>query len=131
MLPINSPRIASKGFYTDRPDIPHYQDNENKSKKPVINLPWNSDKVEIIEELKKDCFGEKENSEAYQGDAGEENFTKDEIYDYLIEKATGTAGTNQTTLLHIPNASRGSDARIRINTLNLNRLRGGINRNHF
>jgi hypothetical protein len=54
VLSINSPRIAPKGFYSDRPDIPHYQDNENKTKKPVLNLPQINEKVEIIEELKKD-----------------------------------------------------------------------------
>ena len=54
VLSINSPRIAIKGFYTERDDIPHYQPNENKSKKPVLNLPATNEKVEIIEELKKD-----------------------------------------------------------------------------
>jgi len=130
VLPLNSPRIAGKGFYTDRADIPHYQETDNKSKKPVMNLPTNADKIEIIEELKKDWFGDSAEDNPYvSGEPGEEQFSKEEIYEYLIEKAT--VPNNQTSLLHIPHGGRGGDVRIRVNTLSLNRLRSGFNRNHF
>jgi hypothetical protein len=52
VLPLSSPRIAKLGFYTNRNDIPHYQETDNQCKKPVMNLPSSSDKFEIIEELK-------------------------------------------------------------------------------
>lgn len=123
VLSISSPRIANKGFYSDRDDIPHYQETDNKSKKPVINLPLNSDKVEIIEELKKDWF------EDSNGDVQFANESSIGVYENLIERVTGN--NNHSTLLQIPNGRGGSDARIRINALNLERFRNGFNRNHF
>mmetsp|Transcript_2246 Transcript_2246/g.2111 ORF Transcript_2246/g.2111 Transcript_2246/m.2111 type:complete len:141 (+) Transcript_2246:103-525(+) len=54
VLPLNSPRIANAGFYTSRTDIPYYQSTDNKAKKPVLNMPISNEKIDIIEELKKD-----------------------------------------------------------------------------
>lgn len=142
VLPLNSPRIAKAGFYTSREDIPHYQETDNKSKKPVLNLPSNVEKVAIIEELKKDWMIDAENAENTNkhSDAGDESLNEEEVYEYLIDKVSAPnrnfnrdmrTFNSQTSFVHLPPGARGGDVRIRVNTSNFNRLRSVFNRNHF
>lgn len=142
VLPLNSPRIAKTGFYTSREDIPHYQETDNKSKKPVLNLPSNNDKIEIIEELKKDCMINNDNPEDATkiGEPGEEPLHEEEVYEYLIDKVSAQNRglsrdlrtlNSQTSFVHLPPGTRPGDVRIRVNTSSFNRLRSVFNRNHF
>lgn len=142
VLPLNSTRIAKPGFYTSRDDIPRYQDTDNKAKKPVLNLPSINDKIEIIEELKKDCLKNNEGEEDTQklAETGEEPLNDDDVYEYLIDKVT-TGGRSygrdlrslnpSSSFVHLPQSSRSNDVRIRLNTSNLGRLRTVFRGNHF
>jgi hypothetical protein len=144
VLPLTSTRIAKEGFYSSRDDIPYYQETENKSKKPVVNMPSLSDRIEIIEELKKECLRDNEEGESLQkaDEPGEEPLNDEEVYDYLIDKvSTNGRGFNRegaralntqtTSFVHLPPGARGGDVRIRVNTSGFNRLRSVFNRSHF
>lgn len=144
VLPLTSTRVAKEGFYSSRDDIPYYQETDNKSKKPVVNMPLINDKIEIIEELKKDCLRDNEEGDLSQkvDEPGEEPLNDEEVYEYLIDKVSAnTRGANRdglrslntqtTSFVHLPPGSRGGDVRIRVNTSGFNRLRSVFNRSHF
>ena len=143
VLPINSVRIAKSGFYTSRTDIPYYQDTDNKAKKPVVNMPNSTEKIDIIEELKKDCLRDSDNSEnsSKLDEQEEEPLNEEEVYEYLMDKVSSNGrgynrdlrslNTQTTSLVHLPSGTRGGDVRIRVNALGFNRLRSVFNRSHF
>lgn len=127
-------------------DIPFYQDTDNKAKKPVMNLPSNTEKIDIIEELKKDCLRDNSDDEDGHkpvGEPGEEPLNEEEVYDYLIDKVSNRSrggpareaarlNTQTTSVFDLNPFERGNrDVRIRVNTNGLSRLRGMFNRNQF
>lgn len=106
----------------------------------MLNLPTSNDKIEIIEELKKDCFKSHEGNcdQTSLGESGEELYQEEDVYEYLIDKvSTQSRGMNrdfralnsQSSFLHFPPGNRGGDVRIRVNTSSFNRLRSVLNRN--
>jgi hypothetical protein len=136
VLSLSSQRIAKCGFYTEREDIPYYQKTDNKLKKPVLNLPSKSDKIEIIQDLTKDCLKYSEEDAQEKGNESSEELLNDEdVYEYLIDKVSTRTGNynrdlrslnTQTSFVHIPPTGRG-DVRIRVNTSNFNRMLNRLN----
>jgi hypothetical protein len=143
---MNSNRIAKEGFYTSRTDLPYYQMTDNKLKKPVLNLPSKTDKIQIIQDLTNECLkysSEEDNLQASNSSSGEP-LNEEDMYEYLIEKVStqnwssqgssnranfGQINFNrdsrslnpQTSFIHLPSTG-GGDVRIRVNTSNFNRL---------
>ena len=113
-----------------------------------MNLPNNSDKVKIIEELKKDLFKSLNDKEDQDQDNTEDDLLQEEMYEYLIDKvslphsrAHGRDLRNSNFgILGSINGHRGiynslgnnsGDLRIRVNASNINRFRSVLGRNHF
>ena len=102
----------------------------------MINIPPTVQKIEIIEELTKECLKDSEDEDGDKTQTMEEPLNDEEIYEYLIDKVGGnnhgsSNNTQSTSFVHLPQGGRGGDVRIRVNTTGFSRLRSVFNRRHF
>ena len=109
-------------------------------------MPTNNEKIDIIEELKKDWLKDEDEDEAQKriGEPGEEPLNDEEVYDYLIDKVSNRSrsggrgeayriSTQSNPVLDLNPFERGNrEMRIRVNTNGLTtRLRTMLNRNPY